>query len=99
LRDLFIPEIERSTMKKEANSGKVMTDASFQFLVWIKGKVEKFPRSHKFNVGDRIYLIALDIQQGLVEATYSRDRAACPPSAPMAQVWGCDLRRIWVSSQ
>jgi len=23
----------------------------------------------------------------------------CPPSAPMAQVWGCDLRRIWVSSQ
>jgi uncharacterized protein (DUF302 family) len=24
--------------------------------------------------------------------------AACSPSAPMAQIWGCDLRRIWVSS-
>ena len=22
----------------------------------------------------------------------------CSPSAPMAQVWGCDLRRIWFSS-
>jgi transposase len=22
----------------------------------------------------------------------------CSPSAPMAQIWGCDLRRIWVSS-
>jgi anaerobic selenocysteine-containing dehydrogenase len=24
--------------------------------------------------------------------------ADCSPSAPMAQIWGCDLRRIWVSS-
>jgi hypothetical protein len=76
LRDLFIPEIVRSAMKKEANPGKVITEASFQFLVWVTGKVEEFPRSHKFTVGDRIHLIALDIQQGLVEATYSRDRGA-----------------------
>jgi len=25
--------------------------------------------------------------------------ARCSPSGPMAQNWGCDLRRIWVSSE
>ena len=26
------------------------------------------------------------------------DIGECPPSAPMAQIRGCDLRRIWASS-
>ena len=61
-------------MKKEANPGKVISEQSFQFLVWVTAKVEKFPRTHKFTVGDRIHAIVIDIQQGLVEATYTRER-------------------------
>lgn len=26
------------------------------------------------------------------------DRGGCPPSAPMAQILGCKLRRVWASS-
>ncbi|MFN7056856.1 diversity-generating retroelement protein Avd [Hyphomonas sp.] len=63
-------------MKKDANPGKVIAELSFQFLVWVTQKVEKFPRTHKFTIGDRIQGLVIDIQQGLVEATYTRDRAA-----------------------
>jgi NDP-sugar pyrophosphorylase family protein len=31
-------------------------------------------------------------------ANYFLHTSDCSPSAPMAQIWGCDLRRIWVSS-
>ena len=61
-------------MKKEANPGKVISAQCFQFLVWVTAKVEKFPRTHKFTVGDRIHAMVIDIQQGLVEATYTRER-------------------------
>jgi hypothetical protein len=36
--------------------------------------VEKFPRSHKFTIGDRIEIAALDVLEMLIEATYTRDR-------------------------
>ncbi len=37
--------------------------------------VEKFPRSQKFLIGDRIQTTALDILDALVEATFTRNRA------------------------
>ena len=39
---------------------------------WLKPAVEKFPRSHKFTLGERIYQGALNVLDGLVEATDSR---------------------------
>lgn len=38
--------------------------------------VEKFPRSQKFMLGDRIQGTALDVLEALIEATYTRDRRA-----------------------
>jgi hypothetical protein len=29
-------------------------EAHYQFLTWLMPTVEKFPRSHKFTIGDRI---------------------------------------------
>jgi hypothetical protein len=29
-------------------------EAHYQFLVWLLPTVEKFPKSHKFTIGDRI---------------------------------------------
>ena len=45
-----------------------------RFLLWLIPTVEKFPRSQKFLLGDRIQGIALDVLERLVEATYTRSR-------------------------
>jgi hypothetical protein len=37
--------------------------------------VERFPKSHKFTMGDRVETIALDVLEALIEATYTRERA------------------------
>jgi hypothetical protein len=46
------------------------------FLRWLIPTVEKFPRTQKFLLGDRIQSSALDVLERLIEATYDRDRAA-----------------------
>jgi 23S rRNA-intervening sequence protein len=50
-------------------------EAHHRFLLWLAPTLEKFPRSHKFTVGDRIETLALDVLEALIEATYTRDRA------------------------
>ena len=49
-------------------------EAHFQFLMWLVPAVEKFPRTQKFLIGDRIQTTALDVLECLIEATYTRDR-------------------------
>lgn len=46
----------------------------YQFLVWLVPTVEKFPRSQKFVLGERLESTALDVLERLIEATYSRER-------------------------
>jgi hypothetical protein len=50
-------------------------EAHYRFLAWLAPTIEKFPRSHKFTIGDRIQVTALDALEALIEATYTRDRA------------------------
>jgi 23S rRNA-intervening sequence protein len=49
-------------------------EAMFQFVVWLIPTLEKFPRSQKFLLGDRIQTTALDVLEELIEATYSKAR-------------------------
>jgi hypothetical protein len=49
-------------------------ESHYQFLRWLALTIEKFPKTHKFTVGDRLYNTALDVLESLIEATYSRDR-------------------------
>ena len=46
----------------------------YQFLLWLVPAVEKFPRSQKFLLGDRIQQTALDVLERLITATYTRSR-------------------------
>lgn len=46
-----------------------------QFLLWLVPTVEKFPRSQKFTLGDRIQTAALDVLERIIEATYTKSRA------------------------
>jgi len=50
-------------------------EAHYQFLTWLMTTIEKFPKSHKFTVGDRTQIIALDVLEALIAATYSKERA------------------------
>ena len=49
-------------------------EAHYRFLAWLAPVVAKFPKSHKFTLGDRIEAIALDVLEALIEATYTRER-------------------------
>ena len=47
---------------------------TFVFSAWLVPTVERFPRSQKFLLGDRIQTSALDVLERLIEATYTRRR-------------------------
>ncbi len=46
----------------------------YDVIMWLMSRVEKFPRSQKFTLGDRIVNLALDTLELLIEATYTRNR-------------------------
>ncbi len=56
-------------------------EAHYRFLEWLIPTVEKFPRSQKFLLGDRLQQAALDVLEDLIEATYTRQRRAALDSA------------------
>ena len=43
-------------------------EAMFQFIVWLVPTLDKFPRSQRFLLGDRIQTTALDVLEQLIEA-------------------------------
>jgi hypothetical protein len=45
-------------------------EAHYRFVVWLVPTIEKFPKSHKFTIGDRIELAALDVLDALIEVAY-----------------------------
>jgi hypothetical protein len=49
-------------------------EKAYQFVLWLVPTVEKFPRSQRFLLGDRLQGTAVDMIEGLIEATYIRDR-------------------------
>ena len=46
----------------------------YDILKWLIPQMSRFPRSHKFTLGDRITNLGLDVLMLLVEANYTRDR-------------------------
>ena len=58
------------------NTGPAL-EAHYRFLLWLVPAVERFPRSQKFLLGDRIQGAALDVLESLIEATYTRRRSSC----------------------
>ena len=46
----------------------------YDFIQWLLPQVAKFPRSHKFTLGDRIINLVLDTLQLLIKATYRKQK-------------------------
>jgi len=49
------------------NESPVFT-RTYDFLLWLIPQVQKFPRSHRFGLAERIQRLAFDFQDGLVVA-------------------------------
>ena len=49
-------------------------EAMYRFVLWLVPTVEKFPRSQRFLLGDRLQATALDVLERLIDATYTRAR-------------------------
>ena len=47
----------------------------YDLLLWIIPKLEKFPRSQKFLIADRIETALLDVLDLLIEAAYSKKKS------------------------
>jgi hypothetical protein len=63
-------------------------------LAWTCERVAKFPREHKFTVGDRLVETCLDVACHLVEAAYRRDKHAELVAASRALVRARVLVRL-----
>jgi len=53
----------------------------YDFILWVIPKLEKFPRSQKYLLGDRIESLLLDILGDLIDAAYSRNKKEMLKSA------------------
>jgi 23S rRNA-intervening sequence protein len=67
-----------------ARSGGPALEAMYQFLLWLIPTLEKFPRSQKFQLGDRLQTESLAVLDKLIEATYTRERLALLRAANMS---------------
>ncbi len=47
-----------------------------EFLKWLLGRTEKFPRRVRLSVSNRLECLALDMLEDIVEARYTRERRA-----------------------
>ena len=57
-------------MKKEVDALARL----YEYMLWLIPKLEKFPRSQKYLLGDRMETLVLDIMDLLIEATYTRNK-------------------------
>lgn len=64
------------------------------FILWMVQKINKFPRSQKFVLGDRIETLFLEILELLIEANYSRDKIGFLNEANLKLEKGRYLMRI-----
>ena len=47
----------------------------YDLILWTIPHLDKFPRNHKFTIGDRIETLLLDILELLLESAYSREKS------------------------
>ncbi len=79
------------------HTGRALTNVAaletmYQFVLWLVPVLDGLPRSQKFQLGDRLQTTALDVLDTLVEAAYTRDRAALLRQANL----GLEKLRYWV---
>lgn len=67
-------------------------DDCHELLRCIIPQIDKFPRNHRFTLGERIESGLLEVLEALVAAAYSRDKRADLELANRMVLPGCPLR-------
>lgn len=57
-------------------NGPVIVTKAYDVTSWLLQQVNLFPRTYRFVLGDRIATTALDVLEGLVDASHLRDKRA-----------------------
>jgi hypothetical protein len=71
-------------MSDNARRTGLAVEAHYRQVGWLMQTVERFPLSQKFLLGDRIQMVALDVLDALIEATYARASGPSRPRQPGA---------------
>ncbi len=71
-------------MQRPSKQISPVLEEQFRFLLWLIPALDKFPRSQKFLLGDRIQTLAQEVLESLIEANYTRDRRPHLVKANMA---------------
>ena len=53
----------------------IVVQKAYDWNLWILPKVEKFPRSYRFTVGENLVTASLDLMNNLVDASYAKRNA------------------------
>lgn len=56
-------------------------DRTFELIKWYSAHVAKFPRNHRYSLGQRIEVLLYDVLERLVEAQYSETTSKAPALA------------------
>ena len=59
----------------------VVVQKAYDWTLWIVPKVEKFPKSYRFSIGQSLVTSSLELLMNLVDATYTARSAACLSAA------------------
>jgi len=60
----------------QAGEPAIVVQRAYDLALWLVRKTEKFPRSFRFSVGERVVARALDVLESLAAAAYSSDKRA-----------------------
>ena len=52
----------------------VVIERAYEFVVWLSQHLEKFPKTFKFTLGDRMGSRSYEVLELLIESKYTRDR-------------------------
>ena len=61
-------------MAKRTNSELLVITKMYDFILWSCKHIGKFPRNHRFVLGERLERSLYDLLETLIEAQYSRGR-------------------------
>ena len=62
--------------KLSHNEPAIVVGKAYDFVLWLLPKAEKFQRSYRFSLGDRVVSCGLDLLLLLVGAAYTADKEA-----------------------
>ena len=71
-------------MTRDEHNELAVIDRLYELAVWTSERVARFPRSHKFTLGDRIVGRLYDLLDLLLQAKYARDKLDALRAANLA---------------